>query len=55
MAMVVRRWTAPEFARDAGINRCSVYNAINGRRLRDATALRIFETLATREPMALTG
>ena len=50
-AIVARGWTTAEFARMARVNVASVYNALSGRRVRDGTAIRIFETLEKRNPM----
>jgi predicted transcriptional regulator len=50
-AIVSRGWTVPEFARAARIHAASAYNAVNGRQVRDSTAIRIFETLEKRQPM----
>ena len=50
-AIIARGWTTSEFARAARVNVASVYNALSGRRVRDGTAIRIFETLEKRNPM----
>jgi predicted transcriptional regulator len=50
-AIIARGWTTSEFAKAARVNVASVYNALSGRRVRDGTAIRIFETLEKREPM----
>lgn len=50
-AIVARGWTTAEFARTARVKVASVYNALSGRRVRDGTAIRIFETLERRNPM----
>ena len=50
-AIVARGWTVPEFARVARIHVASAYNAVAGKRVRDATAIRIFESLEKRQPM----
>ena len=52
-AMVARGWTVRDFAGQARLNICSVYNAIHGRPVRDGTAIRIFETLEKRAPMTV--
>jgi predicted transcriptional regulator len=51
-AIVARGWTAPEFARAAKLNVQSIYNALSGKAVRDGTAIRIFEALEKRQPMA---
>lgn len=50
LAIVVRGWTADDFAREAECGRTSVYKALQGKGVRDATAIAIFRTLARREP-----
>jgi hypothetical protein len=50
-AMVARGWTVRDFAVQARLNICSVYNAMHGKPVRDGTAIRIFETLEKRAPM----
>ncbi len=50
-AMVARGWTVKDFAIQARLNICSVYNAMHGKPVRDGTAIRIFETLEKRAPM----
>ena len=52
-AIVARAWTTPEFARAARMNPASLYNALRGRPVRDATAIRIFDTLEKRPPMVV--
>jgi hypothetical protein len=52
-AIVARGWTAYEFSRMSKLNVGSVYNAIRGKAVRDATAIRIFETLEKRPPMEI--
>jgi len=42
-----------DFARAAHVHPASVYNALNGSRVRDSTAIRIFETLEKRQPMSV--
>lgn len=49
--MVARGWTVKDFAIQARLNICSVYNAMHGKPVRDGTAIRIFETLEKRSPM----
>ncbi|GEM_PF-5283433 len=51
LAIVARGWTVKEFARAAAVDVGSVNNAIAGKRLRDATVIRMFEALQKREPM----
>ena len=53
LAILSRGWTVDEFARTARLHPASVYNALRSRRIRDATALRIFETLDRRTPTVL--
>jgi predicted transcriptional regulator len=50
LAIVVREWTAEDFAKEADCGRTSVYKALQGKGVRDATAIAIFRTLAKREP-----
>lgn len=50
-AIVARGWTVAEFARIAHIHVASAYNAVAGKRVRDETAIRVFESLDKREPM----
>lgn len=52
-AIVARGWTVATFAGVARINVASLYNALKGRRVRDTTAVRIFETLERRQPMTV--
>jgi len=52
-SILARGWTIPDFARSSRIDPGSVYAAIHGRRVRDATAIRIFETLERRSPMTV--
>jgi predicted transcriptional regulator len=52
-SIVARGWTVPDFARASRLDPGSVYGAIQGRRVRDATAIRIFETLERRSPMTV--
>ena len=48
---MARGWTVREFAGQARLNICSVYNAMHGKPVRDGTTIRIFETLEKRAPM----
>ena len=52
-AILARGWTVSDFARAARVHPASVYNALNGSRVRDSTAIRIFETLEKRQPMSV--
>lgn len=52
-SIVARGWTIPAFARASRLDPGSVYAAIHGRRVRDTTAIRIFETLERRQPMTV--
>jgi predicted transcriptional regulator len=52
-AVIARGWTADEFARMTRLNAASIHNAMRGRRVRDATAIRIFEALEKQQPMAV--
>ncbi len=52
-SIVARGWTVQDFARASRLNPASVYNAMRGRRVRDTTAIRIFETLERRPPMSV--
>jgi predicted transcriptional regulator len=52
-AILARGWTVSDFARAAHVHPASVYNALNGSRVRDSTAIRIFETLEKRQPMSV--
>jgi hypothetical protein len=54
LAIVMRGWTVAEFAKVARIGRASLYHALLGAGVADRTAIRIFQTLATREPFSLT-
>lgn len=54
-AIVARAWTPEEFARATRLHPGSIYNALQGRPVRDATAIRIFEALEKRQPMSLSG
>jgi predicted transcriptional regulator len=48
---VARGWTVKEFSQIAKLDVGSVYNAIQGKAVRDATAIGIFTTLEKRPPM----
>src|ERR1039457_264529 len=50
-AIVARGWTVRDFAGQARLNICSVYNAMHGKPVRDGTTIRIFEALEKRAPM----
>ena len=50
-AIVARGWTVRDFAAQARLNICSVYNAMHGKPVRDGTTIRIFEALEKRAPM----
>jgi predicted transcriptional regulator len=50
-AIVSRGWTPHEFARATRLNVGSIYNAMRGKRVRDATVIRVFEVLEKRDPM----
>jgi len=52
-SIVARGWTIKDFARASQLDPGSIYGAIRGRRVRDATAIRIFETLERRRPMTV--
>lgn len=52
-SIVARGWTVREFAHASRLDPASVYGAIRGRRVRDTTAIRIFETLEKRRPMTV--
>jgi hypothetical protein len=54
-AIVVRGWTADEFATEAACVRTSVYKALQGKGVRDATAIAILRALSTRRPLSLSG
>jgi hypothetical protein len=53
LAIVSRGWTVAEFARASRVDIGSVHNAIKGKRLRDSTVIRMFETLEKRVPMSI--
>lgn len=55
MAIVARGWTVPEFAGIARLHPASVYHALQGRAIRDTTAIRIFAALERRQPAVLSG
>ena len=50
-AMVGRGWTVDDFAHTTRLNSGSIRNALHGRRVHDATAIRIFQALEKRKPM----
>lgn len=52
-AILARGWTMDEFARATKLHAGSVYNAVRGHRVRDVTAIRIFEALEKRSPMTV--
>jgi predicted transcriptional regulator len=52
-SIVARGWTIKDFARASRLDPGSVYHAIHGGRVRDATAIRIFQTLERRPPMTI--
>jgi predicted transcriptional regulator len=54
LAIVMRGWTVGEFAKAAKISHGCIYGALLGCGVTDRTALRVFQTLATREPYGLT-
>jgi len=53
VALVTRGWTVREFARTARVSSACLYNALSSRGVSDRTVIRIFETLAKRQPMVL--
>ena len=53
LAIVLRGWTVIEFAGAAKVSRGCLYNALLGCGVTDRTAIRIFQTLATRAPYSL--
>ena len=53
LAIVSRGWTLAGFADAAGIHLATVYSAVNGNRVRDAVAIRIFNALEKRKPSEL--
>lgn len=50
LALVVRGWTADDFAKEADCGRTSIYKALQGKGVRDATAIAIFRALSRRQP-----
>lgn len=54
LAIVMRGWTVVEFAKAAKVSRGCFYSALLGSGVTDRTAIRIFQTLATRDPYSLT-
>jgi hypothetical protein len=54
LAIVMRGWTVGEFANAAKVSRGCFYNALLGSGVTDRTAIRIFQTLASRDPFSLT-
>lgn len=50
LAIVSRGWTIPDFASAAGVHMATVYSAVNGNRVRDGVAIRIFGALERRKP-----
>ncbi len=54
MAIVMRGWTAAEFAKAAKVSHGCLYSALLGSGVTDRTAIRIFQTLASRDPFSLT-
>jgi hypothetical protein len=56
LAMVVRGWTADDLAKEADCGRTSIYKALQGKGVRDATAIAIFRALSKRQPcVSLSG
>jgi hypothetical protein len=53
MAIVARGWTLQEFAADAEIREATLYSAVRGRPVQDRTAIRVFRTLAGRQPIRI--
>jgi hypothetical protein len=53
LAIVMRGWTVVEFAKAAAVSRGCLYSALLGSGVTDRTAIRIFQTLATRDPYSL--
>jgi hypothetical protein len=53
LAIVMRGWTVVEFVRASQVSRGSLYNALLGAGVTDRTAIRIFQTLAQRQPYTL--
>ena len=54
LAIVMRGWTVSEFAKAAKVSHGCLYSALLGSGVTDRTAIRIFQTLATRDPYSLT-
>lgn len=54
LAIVMRGWTVGEFAKAAKVSHGCLYSALIGCGVTDRTAIRIFQTLAAREPYSLT-
>lgn len=54
LAIVMRGWTVAEFANTARISNGCIHSVLLGSGVTDRTAIRIFQTLATREPYSLT-
>jgi hypothetical protein len=54
LAIVMRGWTVVEFAKVSKVSRGCLYSALLGSGVTDRTAIRIVQTLATREPISLT-
>jgi predicted transcriptional regulator len=52
-ALIARGYTVDEFARESGVKSWSLYNALKGRHVRDATAIKIFKALEKRNPMTV--
>ena len=52
-ALLLRGWTAREFATVARVSRPCLYSALQRRRVSDLTAIRIFETLSRRQPVVV--
>jgi len=53
LAIVLRGWTVAEFGKAAQVSRGCLYSALAGGGVADRTAIRIFRTLAEREPLSL--
>lgn len=54
LAIVMRGWTVGDFAKVANVSHGCLYSALLGCGVTDRTAIRIFQTLATREPYSVT-
>lgn len=52
-ALVARGWTVREFAAVAQLSRACVYRALIGEPVSDRAAIRVFETLMKRAPIAV--